>query len=222
MTKMSGNGLVPNDSKQFPGRLTARSREDSRPWDSDLDFSNCSEIWQAPRQQRCWDACQISEGYDNHNNHLLRLRYVTRYLYISAKKLCIMGHSTNALWNSWDGSIGKLHYLNFTGNFITWLHTPPQRKDTKNTPKKVYMWAALVGVLYTKAHLNNAESDISSSRWNGNSWFWWCASYDLTMMPHGQIVKILQLFDTRRTGRNGRLFPDDIFKYIFLGDLCVS
>ena len=31
------------------------------------DFSNCAEIWQAPRQQRCRDACQISERYNHHN-----------------------------------------------------------------------------------------------------------------------------------------------------------
>ena len=34
--------------------------------DSSLGFSNRSEIWQAPRQQRCRDACQISEGYDRY------------------------------------------------------------------------------------------------------------------------------------------------------------
>ena len=32
--------------------LTARSREVSNMRDSDSDFSNCSEIWQAPRRQR--------------------------------------------------------------------------------------------------------------------------------------------------------------------------
>ena len=35
--------------------------------DSCFDLSNCSEIWQAPRQQRCRDVCQISERYDNYN-----------------------------------------------------------------------------------------------------------------------------------------------------------
>ena len=35
--------------------------------DSDLDFSNHSEIWQASRQQRCRDASQISELYDRYN-----------------------------------------------------------------------------------------------------------------------------------------------------------
>ena len=34
---------------------------------SGLDFFNCSEIWQAPRQQRCRDACQISELNDHYN-----------------------------------------------------------------------------------------------------------------------------------------------------------
>ena len=32
-----------------------------------LDFFSHPEIWQAPRQQRCRDACQISERYDHCN-----------------------------------------------------------------------------------------------------------------------------------------------------------
>ena len=28
---------------------------------------NHSEIWEAPRQERCRDVCQISERYDHHN-----------------------------------------------------------------------------------------------------------------------------------------------------------
>ena len=36
-------------------------------WDSGVDFSNRSEIWQAPRQQRRRDACQIAERYGNYN-----------------------------------------------------------------------------------------------------------------------------------------------------------
>ena len=42
------------------GCLTTRCREVSKPRDSGLDFSNRSEIWQAPRQQRYRDVCQIS------------------------------------------------------------------------------------------------------------------------------------------------------------------
>ena len=43
------------------GRLSARSREVSKSRDLGLNFSNRFEIWLAPRQHRCWDACQISE-----------------------------------------------------------------------------------------------------------------------------------------------------------------
>ena len=43
--------------------LTASTRQVSKPRDSGLDFSNGSEIWQAHRQQRCRDGCQISERY---------------------------------------------------------------------------------------------------------------------------------------------------------------
>ena len=42
------------------GRLTARSHEDFKPRDLGLYYSNRSVIWQAPRQQRFWDACQIA------------------------------------------------------------------------------------------------------------------------------------------------------------------
>ena len=49
------------------GRLTAKSHEVSKPRNSGLDFSNCSKIWQASRQQRCRDTCQIWERHDNYN-----------------------------------------------------------------------------------------------------------------------------------------------------------
>ena len=48
-------------------RLTDWSREVSKPRDWGLDFSNRSEIWQAPRQKCSRDACHISELYDYHN-----------------------------------------------------------------------------------------------------------------------------------------------------------
>ena len=49
------------------GRLSVRSHEVSKTRDSGLDFSNRSEIWQTRREQRCRNACQISERYDNNN-----------------------------------------------------------------------------------------------------------------------------------------------------------
>ena len=52
---------------QAHGRLTARSREVSKPRDSGLDRSNSSKIWQAFRQPRCRNACQNSERYDHCN-----------------------------------------------------------------------------------------------------------------------------------------------------------
>ena len=42
---------------------TRRSRKVSQPRYSGLDFSNRSEIWQAPRQQRRRDDWQVSERY---------------------------------------------------------------------------------------------------------------------------------------------------------------
>ena len=35
--------------------------------DSRLNFCDRLNIWQAPRQQRCRDGCQISEGYGHYN-----------------------------------------------------------------------------------------------------------------------------------------------------------
>ena len=43
------------------------STEVSKPRDSCLDISDHSEIWQAPRQQCCRDAWQMSERYDHYN-----------------------------------------------------------------------------------------------------------------------------------------------------------
>ena len=47
--------------------LTARSREVSKPRDSGLYVSNRFEIWQAPRQQFCRVASQISKRHDHYN-----------------------------------------------------------------------------------------------------------------------------------------------------------
>ena len=49
-------------------RLTARSRKVSKPRDLYLELSYRSEIWQAPRQQGCRSACQISKRCDNLTN----------------------------------------------------------------------------------------------------------------------------------------------------------
>ena len=51
---------------QYPKRrLSVRSRKVSKPRDLYLELSDCSEIWQALRQQCCRCACQISKRYDN-------------------------------------------------------------------------------------------------------------------------------------------------------------
>ena len=51
---------------QYPiSRLTVRSHKVSKPRDLYLELSDRSEIWQAPRQQGCRSACQISKRYDN-------------------------------------------------------------------------------------------------------------------------------------------------------------
>ena len=49
------------------GRLTGRYREVWKLRDSDLDFFNRSEIWQAHRQQRCRYTSAILERCDHYN-----------------------------------------------------------------------------------------------------------------------------------------------------------
>ena len=48
-------------------RLIARSRKVSKPWDLCLKLYDRFEIWQAPPQQWCRCACQISKRCDNLN-----------------------------------------------------------------------------------------------------------------------------------------------------------
>ena len=64
----SSNGLRrPWAPIQYPIRcLIVRSHKVSKPWDSYLEY-NCIEIWQAPQQQCCWSARQISKWCDNLN-----------------------------------------------------------------------------------------------------------------------------------------------------------
>ena len=50
------------------GRLTTWTRESSMPHDSNLDVFNRSGIWQAPRQRRWRNACQIAERYGHRNS----------------------------------------------------------------------------------------------------------------------------------------------------------
>ena len=47
--------------------VLSQAREVSKPRNSGLNFSNHSEIWQAPRKHRCRDAFQIPERCDHHN-----------------------------------------------------------------------------------------------------------------------------------------------------------
>ena len=61
-----------------------RSHEVLKPRDLGLNFSNQFEIWQAPWQQGCWDACEISERYDHNiqshgfeTSRDLAVRYLT-------------------------------------------------------------------------------------------------------------------------------------------------
>ena len=60
-------------------RLTARSREVSKPWDVGLDFSNRPEIWQVPRQHRCRITSQNFRAIRSSWDPNSRLRDFTRF-----------------------------------------------------------------------------------------------------------------------------------------------
>ena len=47
--------------------IVMRSCKASKVWDRWLQFSNCSESWQASRQHCCWGAHQISNRYKHFN-----------------------------------------------------------------------------------------------------------------------------------------------------------
>ena len=81
---------------QYPKRrLSVRSRKVSSPRDLYLELSDRSESWQAPRQQCCRCACQISKRYDNlkyQSRGFETLRYLTK----------------RRLFRYWDGALGLL------------------------------------------------------------------------------------------------------------------
>ena len=62
--------MSPDVASWYHQGLYSQSRDlegVSKERDLGLNFSNRSDIWQAPRQQRCRDACQISEQYNHYN-----------------------------------------------------------------------------------------------------------------------------------------------------------
>ena len=54
--------------------IVMRSCKASKVWDRWLQFSNCSESWQASRQHCCWGAHQISYRYKHFNAQLASSR----------------------------------------------------------------------------------------------------------------------------------------------------
>ena len=81
------------DSFQYPIRcLIARSRQVSKPRDLYLELYDRSEIWQAPRQQRCRCACQIKKRCE-YLNYQSRVFDTSRDLTIR----CLVGYWSRAL-----------------------------------------------------------------------------------------------------------------------------
>ena len=100
--------------------LTARSGEVSKPRDSGLDFSNRSEIWQAPRQQRCRDACQISKRYDGYNPRPLDFRrFGGKTSYRLVYRSFMVSHRTNFLLKSVMWFTIELS-LQFISRYLYW------------------------------------------------------------------------------------------------------
>ena len=96
---------------QYPiRRLIVRSRKVSKPRDSRLELSDRSAIWQAPRQQGCRSACQISKRCDNFN-------YQSRG-FETSRDLTI-----RRLSGYWNGALGRFsQMILFSGSGIRSLN----------------------------------------------------------------------------------------------------
>ena len=79
------------------GCLTASSREFSVPRESGLYFSNRSEIWQAPPQQRCRDVCQSLQHPNSRLRKLTSFGSKTSYCLLN-KGLVSYVHRQRTWW----------------------------------------------------------------------------------------------------------------------------
>ena len=102
---------------QYPiRRLNARSRKASKPRDLSLELSDRSEIWQAPQQQGCRSACQISKRCDN-LNYQSRGFETSRDLTIRR----LIGYWNGAQQAGWQWDLSSADYHEMIVFAVTWF-----------------------------------------------------------------------------------------------------
>ena len=77
-----------------------------------LNFSRCSEIWQAPQQHSCRDTCQILEWYNHYNTQSRSFRNLTRFGGKMSYGLVNRGHDSLCIIESFfkELNFGNLHF----------------------------------------------------------------------------------------------------------------
>ena len=94
-------------------RLTTKSREVLKLQDSGLYFSNRSEMMRAPLQQRCPDACKISERWEH---YVTQSRGFETWRDLAVR--CLTVYGTIARIPEWDSS----DYCNLCGTLAFFKH----------------------------------------------------------------------------------------------------
>ena len=146
---------------QYPvGRLTVRSRKVSKPRDLYLELSDRSEIWQAPRQQGCQSACQISRRCDN-LNYQSRDFETSRDLTIR----CLIGY-----WNGAQDSklgVSDTHTRQQTEYLIT------SRLSYRGSSKRVFELdsPSIYVYIYILFKLQHVITNLITSCCNFITWF---------------------------------------------------
>ena len=120
---------------QYPiRRLIVRSRKVSKPRDLYLELSDRSEIWQAPRQQCCRGACQISKRHEHFNTRSrafetlrdLTIRRLIGYRN-GAQSPSSITNTKTSLWSIWPPmgfSCSKQNLLDLTKSSMPCPYNP--------------------------------------------------------------------------------------------------
>ena len=121
---------------QYPTRRPiVRSCKVSKARDLYLELYNRSdEIWQAPQQQCCWSACQISKRYDNSN-------------YQSSGFEASRDPTIRRLIGYWNGAL----FSDLSLDSHWYCDNDKRRKCTCHKPRKPLWSTALSGVQWSSA-----------------------------------------------------------------------
>ena len=87
-------------------------------WRLDLDYSNHSEIWQAPRQQFCRDSYQISKWYDHYNTHSRRFETSRDLVVRRPSRWVNRNPGFPCIWET-GGWFNKIMSSSYCSNFLS-------------------------------------------------------------------------------------------------------